>query len=105
MVSVRTMGEFLDRIVFLYDKAKRLSRNVDKRVVRGRAKCIASRTEEMFADFVCQSVLRKKKGFKVLVDFPITIAGLNGPKRPAMSILLLLKRRPVMAMRFCTWLN
>ena len=71
MISVRTMREFLDHIAVLYDKAKRRSYNVDKRVVKGRARCIAAQTEEAFANFACQSILGKKHGFKVLVDFPI----------------------------------
>lgn len=73
MISVKTMREFLNRIAVLYNKAKRRSYNVDKRVVKGRARCIAAQTEEAFANFVCQSILGKKHGFKVLVDFPITI--------------------------------
>lgn len=73
MISVRTMREFLNHIAVLYNKAKRRSYNVDKRVVKGRARCVASQTEEAFANFVCQSILGKKPGFRVLVDFPITI--------------------------------
>ena len=69
MISVKTMRVFLNRIAVLYNKTKRRSYDVDKRVVKGRARCIAAQTEEVFANFVCQSILGKKPGFKVLVDF------------------------------------
>ena len=74
MISVNTMREFLDLVASLYEKAKKpSSRLFDKRIVRGRAKCIASQAEEAFADFICKSILRKKPHYKVFVDFPITV--------------------------------
>jgi len=74
MISVRTMREFLDFVASLYEKARKpLRRSFDKRIVKGRAKCIASQTEEAFADFICKSILRKKPQYKVFVDYPITV--------------------------------
>ena len=82
MISVKTLRGFLDGVASLYAKAKKpLSRLVDKRVVKGRAKCVASQAEELFADFICKSILRTKKGYKVFVDFPITVKpGRDGKK-------------------------
>ena len=94
MISVKTLRGFLDGVASLYAKAKKpLSRLVDKRVVKGRAKCVASQAEELFADFICKSILRTKKGYKVFVDFPITVKpGRDGKKSETRYIDFILVR-------------
>lgn len=107
-ISVKTLRGFLDGVASLYAKAKKpLSRLVDKRVVKGRAKCVASQAEELFADFICKSILRTKKGYKVFVDFPITVRPGRDGKKVRLDILIsyLLESQRVISMRFCIWPN
>lgn len=75
MISKQDAQEFLQNMARIYYNARKSgSRGHDHRVIRGRARCVATNFEDEFAYLICRKALwEKEKGLRVFSDFPITI--------------------------------
>ena len=75
MISNEDAKKFLHNMIRIYCNARKSTRKgPDHRVIRGRARCVATNFEDEFADLLCRKALwKKEKRFRVFSDFPITI--------------------------------
>ena len=76
MIGENTYETFLMEMVKIYARARKAGgcRQVDPRVVRGRAHCVAGYFEDAFADLISKKIFwKKEKRLRVFTDFPITV--------------------------------
>ena len=72
MIYKKTQVEFLKKVASLYRNAAKI-RGGDGIVVRGRQRCISGKFEDEFAKLIKEHIICKAGGWRIFVDYPITI--------------------------------
>ena len=72
MISNKNQAEFLGTMASLYRKAATI-RGGSATITRGRKRCISGMFEDEFAKLTLRHIVGKSNGYRIFVDYPITI--------------------------------